>query len=206
MPNATTVERAPGEEQEREPEGDDEGIPVGRHGAQRYASSDALANARADALSRAPATLQLHRMVTAPAEPPSLANASRAVVLFDGVCNLCNGYVRFVVKRDRRGRVHFAPLQSAAAAELLRGSGVDPQALDSIVLVDGAGVHRRSDAVLRVARLLDGAWPLLAALRVLPRPLRDALYDVVARHRDRWFGRRDECMIPTPELRSRFLA
>ncbi len=127
------------------------------------------------------------------------------VVLFDGVCNLCNGFVRFVVRRDRRGRVRFASLQSDAAAVLLRGTAVDPAALDSIVLVDDDGVHLKSDAVLRVARVLDGAWPAMTAFRLVPRPVRDAAYDLVARNRYRWFGRRDECMVPTPELRRRFL-
>lgn len=127
------------------------------------------------------------------------------VVLFDGVCNLCNGFVRFVVRRDRQGRVRFASLQSDAAAALLRGSAVDPAALASIVLVDDEGIHLKSDAVLRVAAALDGAWPAMAAFRIVPRPVRDAVYDLVARNRYRWFGRRDECMVPTPELRRRFL-
>lgn len=134
-------------------------------------------------------------------------SGAHAVLLFDGVCNLCNGGVVFIVKRDPRGRIHFATLQSGAAGSLLRSIGIDPAALpESMVLVEGGRAHTRSAAALRLVRNLRFPWPLLYAFVLVPRPLRDWLYNVVARHRYRWFGKRDVCMVPTPELRGRFLS
>ncbi len=128
----------------------------------------------------------------------------RAVLLFDGVCNLCNGFVQFVIQRDPAGRFQFAALQSDAARGLLRAA---PQPLpDSLVLVENGRVFMRSTAALRVARGLRFPWPLAYAFVAVPRPLRDWVYGIVARHRYRWFGRRDVCMVPTPELRARFLS
>jgi len=130
----------------------------------------------------------------------------RPVILFDGVCNLCNATVQFVVARDPRGRFRFAALQSAAARQLLQRHDAAPADLGTVVLVDGEHRYTKSDAVLRVVRHLSGAWPVLSVLRLVPRPLRDAVYDWVARNRYDWFGRRRTCMVPTPELRTRFLA
>lgn len=128
------------------------------------------------------------------------------VVLFDGVCNLCQWSVRFIVRRDRRGVFRFAALQSPAGRALLAGHRLaDAQAPDSVVLLEGGRASTGSTAALRIARRLDGAWPLLYALVAVPRPLRDALYRFVARNRYRWFGRQAACMPPTPELRARFL-
>jgi predicted DCC family thiol-disulfide oxidoreductase YuxK len=129
-----------------------------------------------------------------------------AVVLFDGVCNLCNGSVSFIVARDPAAHFHFAALQSEAAQRLLRESGVHENLPDSVALVEHSRVYTRSTAALRIARQLRFPWPVFYALIVLPRWLRDAGYDLIARHRYRWFGRRDACMMPTPELRRRFLA
>ena len=130
------------------------------------------------------------------------------ILLFDGVCNLCNGAVQFVIDHDPRARVRFAPLQSAFARELLaaRGQASAGDALDTVVLVDGDRVFTRSDAALRVARALSGAWPALYVLVVVPRFLRDAVYRFLAARRYRWFGHTAECRVPTPELRARFLA
>jgi predicted DCC family thiol-disulfide oxidoreductase YuxK len=133
------------------------------------------------------------------------------VVLFDGVCNLCNSSVLFIIKRDRRGRFRFAALQSDAGASLLASSapaGPAGPALplpDSIVLVEDGCVLTQSTAALRIARRLRFPWPLLYALAIVPRPIRDLIYAWIARNRYRWFGRRDRCMVPTPELRARFL-
>ena len=130
----------------------------------------------------------------------------RRTILFDGVCNLCNASVLFVVDRDPRARFTFAPLQSAEAQQLLAERGYRGAELSTVLLVEGDRVYARSSAALRVARRLRGAWPLLYAFVAVPRPLRDAVYDWVARNRYRWFGREDACRIPTPELRARFLA
>jgi predicted DCC family thiol-disulfide oxidoreductase YuxK len=132
-------------------------------------------------------------------------DAPRAVVLFDGVCNLCNGFVRFVIPRDPLRHVRFAALQSEAARRLMVQTGVTPGDADSIVLFEGQRAFVRSDAALRIARQLRFPWPLLYGLVVVPRPIRDWAYDIVARNRFRWFGRRDVCMMPGPETQDRFL-
>ena len=132
-------------------------------------------------------------------------DAPHAVVLFDGVCNLCNGFVRFVVPRDPRGHIRFAALQSEAARRLMARTGVTPGGADSIVLIEGQRAFVRSEAALRVARQLRFPWPILYGLVIVPRPLRDWVYDIVARNRFRWFGRRDVCMVPGPETQDRFL-
>jgi len=127
------------------------------------------------------------------------------VVLFDGVCNLCAGAVQFVLRRDRAGRFRFAALQSAAAQQLLATAGVVRPALDSIVLVEPDRTSTRSTAVLRIAMGLRFPWPLAAVLLLVPRPLRDLVYDLVARRRYRWFGQRASCWVPTAATRARFL-
>jgi predicted DCC family thiol-disulfide oxidoreductase YuxK len=131
-----------------------------------------------------------------------------SIVLFDGVCNLCNASVQFIIDRDPAQRFRFAPLQSDFAKELLRERGVtvpegDP---DTIILVEGERVHVRSGAALRIARHLSGAWKLLAVFLVVPWFLRDLGYLIVAKLRYRLFGKSDTCRVPTPELRARFLA
>ncbi|HUF08347.1 MAG TPA: thiol-disulfide oxidoreductase DCC family protein [Rhodothermales bacterium] len=136
---------------------------------------------------------------------PSLhAEPAHDVVFFDGVCNLCNGWVRFVILRDPAGVFRFAPLESDAAARAM----VDRTMLassDSIILLRDGRFYTRSGAVLRIVRRLRWPWPVLSALLIIPGFIRDFVYDLVARNRYRWFGRRDECMIPTPEMRDRFL-
>ncbi|HET9261598.1 MAG TPA: DCC1-like thiol-disulfide oxidoreductase family protein [Vicinamibacterales bacterium] len=132
-------------------------------------------------------------------------SVSRSVVLFDGVCNLCNATVTFVIARDPSGRFQFATLGSDAARALLRGAAAPETLPDSIVLVDEQGVFTRSTAALRIARRLSFPWPLAYAFILIPSGIRDWLYDWIASHRYRWFGRRETCMVPTPELRARFL-
>ena len=128
-----------------------------------------------------------------------------ATILFDGVCNLCSGFVRFVVARDPHARFRFAALSSTAAQSLLRECGVTAPIPDTMVLVENGKVYFRSDAPLRIARGLTLPWPLASAFLVVPRFIRDTVYDFVAARRYRWFGRRQVCMVPTPELRGRFL-
>jgi predicted DCC family thiol-disulfide oxidoreductase YuxK len=128
-----------------------------------------------------------------------------ATILFDGVCNLCNGFVQFVIARDPGARFRFAALQSAAAASLLRDAGMTGPLPDSIVLVEGARVHFRSDAALRILRRLRFPWPLAYGVVIVPRFIRDRVYDLIAARRYRWFGRRESCMLPTADLKRRFL-
>jgi predicted DCC family thiol-disulfide oxidoreductase YuxK len=127
------------------------------------------------------------------------------IVFFDGVCNLCNGAVNFLLDRDREGRLRFAPLQGRAFEELRARNPGLPR-LDSLVLADEHGLHIRSAAALGVCRYLRPPWKWLGSMGlIVPRPVRDWLYDRVARNRYRWFGRRESCRLPTPELRARFL-
>ncbi len=127
------------------------------------------------------------------------------IILFDGVCNLCSAWVLFVIRRDPKGRFKFAALQSAVATDMLRPHDISAEAMRSIVLIDGSRCLTKSDAVLEIARGLSTPWPLFGSLRLIPRFVRDAAYDFVARHRYHWFGKRGSCMVPTAELRSRFL-
>ena len=126
------------------------------------------------------------------------------IVFFDGVCNLCNRYVDFLLRRDRRGRLRFASLQGTsarAALPELDASGDYP----SIILLDEGGVHRRSRAVLRTLIGLGGPWRLVAGAYLIPAPILDRAYDWVARHRFRWFGRRQTCRVPSDAERPRLL-
>ena len=134
-----------------------------------------------------------------------MAEATHPTLLFDGVCNLCNGSVQFILKRDKSGRFRFASLQSDAGRRLMTGHGLDPDALSSVVLIEDGRAYQESTAALRIARHLPGAWKLLRIFTVIPRPLRDAAYRLIARNRYRWFGKTEACWLPTPELRARFL-
>lgn len=128
-----------------------------------------------------------------------------ALVLFDGVCNLCNAIVRFIIPRDPHGHFQFATLTSDVAARALAGAPRAAKLAESVLLIDEGRIFTRSDAALRIFRRLTFPWPLAYGLIVLPKALRDRVYDAVARRRYRWFGRRDQCMIPDPSIRSRFL-
>lgn len=135
----------------------------------------------------------------------SAEDTPHPIVLFDGVCNLCNGSVQFLLKRDPQGLFRFASLQSEAGRSLMRRHGLDPEALSSVVVIDDGRVWRESSAALRIARYLPGGWKLLRVFAVVPRPLRDAVYRLIARNRYRWFGKQETCWLPTPELKGRFL-
>lgn len=132
-------------------------------------------------------------------------NTAPSIVLFDGHCNLCHRSVLFIIKRDRAGRFGFASLQSDTGRELLTGAGGDPASLETMILIEDGLLYDRSTAALRICRKLDGLWPLLIVLMIIPRPLRDAIYRWIARNRYRWFGRKEECLVPTADLKERFL-
>jgi predicted DCC family thiol-disulfide oxidoreductase YuxK len=127
------------------------------------------------------------------------------VVLFDGVCNFCQASVRFIIRRDPQGVFRFAALQSPFGQDLLKKFRLRTDELTTMVLVEGDSFFTRSTAALRIARRLKAPWPIFYALIVLPLFLRDFFYALIAKHRYRWFGKKEECMIPTPEIRSRFL-
>lgn len=135
-----------------------------------------------------------------------LPESERPILFFDGLCNLCNHFVQVVIKHDKKARFRFASLQSDTGVEMLRHirreKGFVP---DSLVLLYKGRIYIKSSAALKTASMLKGVYPLLTIGYILPRPVRDALYDMVAKYRYKWFGKRNECMIPTPELQSRFL-
>ncbi|MFQ5505309.1 MAG: thiol-disulfide oxidoreductase DCC family protein [Planctomycetota bacterium] len=131
--------------------------------------------------------------------------SDRPVILFDGVCNLCNGLVNFIIDRDPCARIRFASLQAEPGQSLLRCHGLSTTQFDTLLLIEDGAVHLRSTAVLRIFRLLRWPWPLLYGCILVPRILRDFVYDRIARHRYPWFGRRESCRVPGPELGERFL-
>jgi len=140
--------------------------------------------------------------------PPSPISQSTntPILLFDGVCNLCNASVQWVLKRDPKGQFRFAALQSEAGQQILHQQGLSSKHFDTVVLALGDRIFLRSDAPLEIVRRLGGLWGLLYFFKIFPRPFRDAIYNFVARNRYRWFGRREECMLPRPEWKERFLS
>lgn len=129
----------------------------------------------------------------------------RWVVLFDGGCALCDAAIRFVIDHDPAGKFAFAPLQSPEGQAAAARCGVSTETIHTVVLLAGDRCHTRSTAALKIARRLDGPWPLLYGFILVPRPVRDRVYDWVAKNRYRWFGRQDACRVPSPETRRRFL-
>ena len=127
----------------------------------------------------------------------------KQIVFFDGVCNLCNSSVQFIIKNDKKQKFLFASLQSDFADENL--SPEYTKSLHSIVLKKGSQVKTKSSAVLRIARGLPGLWPLVSIFLLVPKFIRDFFYDLVAKNRYRWFGKKDHCMLPSPDLISRFV-
>src|SRR5690606_13780833 len=137
---------------------------------------------------------------------PALDTAQHAVVLFDGVCNVCNDSVKFILERDQAGYFRFASLQSDVAKQLLAPFGLAAMPLETMALIENGRVYLRSSAMLGVARRLGGGWRVLSMLgKLVPRVVRDALYAFLVRHRYRWFGQSEQCLVPTPAVRERFL-
>ncbi len=128
-----------------------------------------------------------------------------AIVLFDGVCNFCNASVNFVIARDKAAYFKFAPLQSVIGEELRTRHGIDKVETDSVIVIENERVYTHSSAALRIARHLDGIWSWTYVFVIVPKPIRDLLYRLFARNRYRLFGRQDACMMPTPDVRARFM-
>ena len=127
------------------------------------------------------------------------------IILFDGVCNLCNGAINFIIKHDPKGIFKFASLQGETGQKLLAQHNINPQETDSIVLIDNDQVSVKSSAALRIAKNLNQGYPLLFGFMIIPTFIRNGVYDFIAANRYKWFGKKESCMLPTPELRSRFL-
>lgn len=129
-----------------------------------------------------------------------------AIILFDGVCNFCNGSVNFIIERDPTAYFKFAPLQSEIGQKLIDEHGVNKAETDSVILIESGKVYTHSTAALRVARKLTGAWKLFYGFWIVPKFIRDFAYKLFAKNRYKMFGKIDACMLPTPDVRARFLA
>lgn len=131
---------------------------------------------------------------------------NKKILLFDGVCNLCNDSVQFIIERDREDVFRFASLQSEVGQKLISERGIDPKAMDSIILIEpGIAYYEKSTAAMEISKHLSGGYSLLRYFSILPEGFRNGIYDIIAKNRYKWFGRKDECMIPTPELKAKFL-
>jgi predicted DCC family thiol-disulfide oxidoreductase YuxK len=126
------------------------------------------------------------------------------IILFDGVCNLCSSIVQFVIKRDKKAYFQFASLQSEVGQSLLDEYKVDRKT-DSFILIEDGKCYMKSSAALKVSKNLDGLWKFFIIGLVIPKPLRDILYDLIARNRYKWFGKNDSCMLPPPNMKKRFI-
>ncbi|MCB0451880.1 MAG: thiol-disulfide oxidoreductase DCC family protein [Aequorivita sp.] len=132
-------------------------------------------------------------------------NKSYKIILFDGVCNLCNGAVTFTIKRDKKNVFRFAALQSEIGQQLISKFNIDTSKVDSIILIDDEKQYEKSSAALHIAKQLSGAYPLLFGFMIVPKFIRNAVYDYIAKNRYKWFGKKEICMIPTAELKAKFL-
>jgi predicted DCC family thiol-disulfide oxidoreductase YuxK len=128
-----------------------------------------------------------------------------AIILFDGVCNFCNSSVNFIIRHDKKNHFRFAPLQSAAGKTFLDQFHENKEEMNSIVLIENDKLYKRSTAILRITRHLGGAYFLLYGLMIVPRFLRDAIYNFIGRNRYKWFGKKDSCMIPTDDVKKKFM-
>ena len=135
----------------------------------------------------------------------STSEVQNPVILFDGVCNLCNRSVQFIINRDPSGIFRFAPLQSETGKNLLSKFDLPNDKFDSIILVANNEYYLRSTAALKILQRLGALWKIVFVFMLVPRPVRDYIYDIVARNRYKWYGKRAECMIPSSDIESRFL-
>ncbi len=129
----------------------------------------------------------------------------KSILLFDGVCNLCNGAVQFVIVRDRKNKFRFASLQSSSGQDLLLKFGLNISDFDSFVFITQDQYFTKSTAALKVVQQLGGIWQLLYIFIIIPKFIRDGIYNFVSRNRYKWFGKKDQCMLPTPALKEKFL-
>ncbi len=127
------------------------------------------------------------------------------LVIFDGVCNLCEFSVNFIYSNDKHARFSFTPAQSPLGRQLLETFGIDASSLDTVVLVKNGKALTKSTAALEISRELDAPWPFMTAFYLVPEPVRDRIYDIIAANRYDWFGKKEQCMLPDRELAARFL-
>lgn len=129
----------------------------------------------------------------------------KPVILFDGICNFCNGAVNFVIKRDKDAAIQFAPLQSEKGRLFFRQYNLPEGSMDSFIFIEDDKVYSQSTAALKVCKYLSGLWPLFYGFIIVPKFIRDGVYNLIAKNRYKWFGVKQECMIPTPEVKARFI-
>jgi predicted DCC family thiol-disulfide oxidoreductase YuxK len=134
-----------------------------------------------------------------------ITTVTHPVILFDGVCNLCSGSVQFIIKHDPEHYFHFASLQSAFGQDVLVKYKLPAADFDSFILLDNDQVYTKSTAALRVVKKLNGLWPSLYGLVIIPRFIRNAVYNLIAKNRYKWFGKQEACWLPTPELKGLFI-
>ncbi|MEO6550404.1 MAG: thiol-disulfide oxidoreductase DCC family protein [Ferruginibacter sp.] len=131
--------------------------------------------------------------------------ADSPIVLFDGVCNFCNSAVNFVIRKDKNRRIKFAALQSATGQQLLKQYKLPLVLFTSFVFIEKGSLFTRSTAALKLCKYLTGGWPLLYGFIIVPAIIRNGIYNIISRNRYNWFGKRNQCMVPTPQTRDRFL-
>ena len=127
------------------------------------------------------------------------------IILFDGICNFCDGAINFVLKQDKKGVFRFAPLQSEAGQKILQQYKLPIKDFESFVFIDDGKIYKKSAASLKVMNKLPWYWKGLQIFWIIPGFIRNAIYDFIAKNRYKWFGKKDSCMIPSPKIRSRFL-
>ena len=130
---------------------------------------------------------------------------NKTIILFDGVCNLCNGAINFVIDKDKNNNFHFASLQSEFGQALLAHFGRDTADFDSMIVYENGKIRTKSTAALRIAAGLSGGWKFFSVFKIVPTFIRNAVYNLIARNRYKWFGQKNECRIPTPELKAKFV-
>ena len=129
----------------------------------------------------------------------------KTIILFDGICNLCNGAVQFLLKREKQEQFVFASLQSDAAKYILLQYNVKKISMDSILFIEDGQIYQKSTAVLKISKYLNWPWTMVSVFRLLPLRFRDKMYDLIAKHRYSWFGKKDTCMMAIPKYKNRFI-
>ena len=129
---------------------------------------------------------------------------AQPVIFFDGICNLCNASVQFVIEHDVKEQFHFTALQGDYAKEILPKFNVDPRQLNTILLLENGKIYTKSSAALRIAKKLNGLIPVLSIFLIVPKFIRDWFYNIIAKNRYQWWGKEESCWVPTPDLKNKF--
>ena len=129
----------------------------------------------------------------------------KKIILFDGVCNFCNYWINFALKRDKKKKLMFTPLQGETAKQLLPQYHINPTSINSVIFIDKGKAYTQSSASLRICKYMSGGWKLFYGFIIIPKFIRDFFYNIIARNRYKWFGKKESCMVPTPKVKDRFL-